>query len=153
VPLAVAGAALGLWWQGGSINVFSQIGAVMLIGLAAKNGILIVEFANQLRDRGVEFFEAVVKASVTRLRPVLMTSMCTVFGAFPLLLASGAGAESRRPIGAVIVFGVSFSMVLTLYLVPAAYMLIARNSRTPEHVTRIVQKLRASMSKPVEADQ
>jgi multidrug efflux pump len=147
VPLAIAGAALGLWWQGGSINVFSQIGAVMLIGLAAKNGILIVEFANQLRDRGFEFFEAIIKASTTRLRPVLMTSLCTVFGAIPLLLAKGAGAESRRPIGAVIFFGVTFSLVLTLYLVPAVYMLVARNSRSPEHVTRLVQKLRTAMSK------
>jgi multidrug efflux pump len=149
VPLAITGAAIGLWWQGGTINVFSQIGAVMLIGLAAKNGILIVEFANQLRDRGTEFFEAIVRASTIRLRPVLMTSLCTVFGAMPLLLATGAGSESRRPIGAVIVFGVTFSLVLTLYLVPAVYILIARNSKSPEHVTRIVRQLRSSMARAI----
>ena len=96
VPLAVAGALLGLWFTSGSINVYSQIGCIMLIGLAAKNGILIVEFANQLRDRGVEFHEAMIEASAIRLRPVLMTSLCTVFGAVPLLIASGAGAESRK---------------------------------------------------------
>ncbi len=147
VPIAIAGAALGLWWQGSSINVFSQIGAVMLIGLAAKNGILIVEFANQLRDRGMEFVEAIINASATRLRPVLMTSMCIVFGSLPLLLASGPGAESRRPIGAVIVFGVTLSLVLTLYVVPAVYMLMARNTRSPEYVSHLVGKLRASLSK------
>jgi multidrug efflux pump len=146
VPLAITGAVIGLWWQGGSINVFSQIGAVMLIGLAAKNGILIVEFANQLRDRGVEFVEAIIEASTVRLRPVLMTSLCTVFGAVPLLLASGAGAESRKPIGAVIVFGVTFSLVLTLYVVPAAYALIARNTRSPEYISKLVTKLRVTLS-------
>ena len=90
----------------------------MLIGLAAKNGILIVEFANQLRDRGIEFHEAVIEAAAIRLRPVLMTSLCTVFGAIPLLIASGAGAESRKAIGAVVVYGVMFSLLLTLYVVP-----------------------------------
>lgn len=148
VPIAIAGAALGLWWQGSSINVFSQIGAVMLIGLAAKNGILIVEFTNQLRDRGMEFVEAIIEASAIRLRPVLMTSMCIVFGSLPLLLASGPGAESRRPIGAVIVFGVTLSLVLTLYVVPAVYMLMARNTRSPEYVSHLVGKLRASLIKP-----
>ena len=116
----------------------------MLIGLAAKNGILIVEFANQLRDRGVEFVEAIVEAATIRLRPVLMTSLCTVFGALPLLLASGAGSESRRPIGAVIVFGVMLSLLLTLYVVPAVYMLIARNTRSPEYVAHLIGKLRVS---------
>ena len=114
VPLAVAGALLGLWLTDRTVNVFSQIGAIMLIGLAAKNGILIVEFANQLRDRGVEFYQAIIEASAIRLRPVLMTSLCTVFGAVPLLIASGAGAESRSTIGSVVVFGVTFSLVLTL---------------------------------------
>jgi hydrophobe/amphiphile efflux-1 (HAE1) family protein len=145
VPIAVTGAAFGLWWQGSSINVFSQIGAVMLIGLSAKNGILIVEFTNQLRDRGAEFVDAIVEASTIRLRPVLMTSLCIVFGSLPLLLASGPGAESRRPIGAVIVFGVTLSLVLTLYVVPAMYMLMARNTRSPEYVGQLVGKLRASL--------
>ena len=94
VPLAVTGALFGLWLFGMSINIFSQIAAIMLIGLAAKNGILIVEFANQLRDRGVEFVEAVIEAAAIRLRPVLMTSFCTAFGALPLMLATGAGAEA-----------------------------------------------------------
>ena len=96
VPLAIIGALVGLWLYGMSINVFSQIAAIMLVGLAAKNGILIVEFANQLRDRGVEYREAVIEAAAIRLRPVLMTSLCTAFGALPLMLASGAGAESRQ---------------------------------------------------------
>ncbi|MFL6547440.1 MAG: efflux RND transporter permease subunit [Povalibacter sp.] len=144
VPLAVTGALLGLWVQRGSINVFSQIGCIMLIGLAAKNGILIVEFANQLRDRGVEFVEAVIEASAIRLRPVLMTSLCTLFGAIPLMVASGAGAESRRAIGAVVVYGVAFSLLLTLYIVPAIYGLIARKSQSPEHVTRELEELRGS---------
>jgi multidrug efflux pump len=142
VPLAVTGALIGLFVQGGSINVFSQIGCIMLIGLAAKNGILIVEFANQLRDRGIEFVEAVIEASAIRLRPVLMTSLCTLFGAVPLLIASGAGAESRRAIGSVVVYGVGFSCLLTLYIVPTLYSLMARNSRSPEYVSRMIEKLR-----------
>jgi multidrug efflux pump len=147
VPLAVTGALLGLWATGSTINVYSQIGVVMLIGLAAKNGILIVEFANQLRDRGEEFIEALIRASATRLRPVLMTSLCTVFGALPLLLASGAGAESRRSIGAVVVFGVTFSMLLTLFVVPAMYVLIARNTHSPQYISKVIESLRGK--KPI----
>ena len=146
MPLAFTGAVLGLWWQGSSINVFSQIGAVMLIGLAAKNGILIVEFTNQLRDRGVEFVEAIIQGATVRLRPVLMTSLCTVFGAIPLLMATGPGAESRKPIGAVIVFGVLLSLLLTLYVVPAVYMLVARNTRSPEYVGNLITKLRSRLA-------
>jgi multidrug efflux pump len=142
VPLAVAGALLGLWFTRGSINVFSQIGCIMLIGLAAKNGILIVEFANQLRDRGMELLEAVIEASAIRLRPVLMTSLCTVFGAIPLLIASGAGAESRKAIGAVVVYGVMFSLLLTLYVVPVVYGFIAQNTRSPEYISHLIEKLR-----------
>ncbi len=142
VPLAVAGALLGLLATGGSINVFSQIGCIMLIGLAAKNGILIVEFANQLRDRGVEFEQAIVEASTIRLRPVLMTSLCTVFGAVPLLIATGAGAESRQAIGSVVVYGVTFSMLLTLYVVPVVYSLVARNTHSPEHIAKLIDALR-----------
>jgi multidrug efflux pump len=152
VPLAVTGALIGLFVEGGSINVFSQIGCIMLIGLAAKNGILIVEFTNQLRDRGFEFVEAVIKASAIRLRPVLMTSLCTLFGAVPLLIASGAGAESRRAIGSVVVYGVGFSCLLTLYIVPTLYTLMARNSRSPEYVTRMIERLRSSGTKPAKAE-
>jgi multidrug efflux pump len=144
VPLAITGALVGLWVQGGTINVFSQIGCIMLIGLAAKNGILIVEFANQLRDRGVEFVESVIESAAIRLRPVLMTSLCAVFGALPLLLATGAGAESRQAIGAVVVYGVLFSLVLTLFVVPAVYVLIASQSRSPEYVSRLIDQLRGS---------
>ena len=143
-PLAVTGALLGLWFQGSSINVFSQIGAVMLIGLAAKNGILIVEFANQLRDRGTEFSESIIGAAVIRLRPVLMTSLCMVFGAMPLLLAAGAGAEARKSLGAVVIYGVVFSMLMTLYVVPSMYLLIARNSKSPQYVTRMIDRLRGA---------
>jgi multidrug efflux pump len=114
----------------------------MLIGLAAKNGILIVEFANQLRDRGIEFHEALIEAAAIRLRPVLMTSLCMVFGAVPLLIASGAGAESRKSIGAVIVYGVMFSLVLTLYVVPVVYGYVARNTRSPEYIAHLIEKLR-----------
>jgi len=152
VPLAVTGALLGLFVQKGSINVFSQIGCIMLIGLAAKNGILIVEFANQLRDRGVEFIEAMIEAAAIRLRPVLMTSLCTLFGAIPLLIASGAGAESRRAIGAVVVYGVGFSLLLTLYIVPTMYTLFARNSRSPEYVTHMIERLRTGRPATEAAD-
>jgi len=144
VPLAVVGAITGLWLYGLSINIYSQIAIVMLVGLAAKNGVLIVEFANQLRDRGVEFIEAIVQASITRLRPVLMTSLCSAFGSIPLLLASGAGAESRQPIGVVVMWGVLISMVLTLVVVPAVYVIVARNTRSPQYWTRIIERMKAS---------
>jgi multidrug efflux pump len=113
----------------------------MLIGIACKNGILIVEFANQLRDRGVEFVEAIIQSAATRLRPVLMTSLCTAFGAVPLMLASGAGAESRESIGATVFFGTMVSLGLTLYVVPSLYLLIARNTRSPEYMSRIIEGL------------
>ena len=142
VPLAITGALVGLVVFGSTINIYSQIGAVMLIGLAAKNGILIVEFANQLRDRGVEFREAIIQSSRTRLRPVLMTSMCTAGGSIPLILATGAGALSRQSIGAVVFFGVTFSVLLTLIVVPTVYTLVARNTHSPEYVARMIEKLK-----------
>lgn len=146
VPLAVTGALAGMWAWGVSINVYSQIGMVLLIGLAAKNGVLIVEFANQLRDRGVDFLEAIVHAAGVRLRPVLMTSMASSFGALPLMLAQGAGSESRQAIGVTIFFGVMFSTLLTLAVVPAAYAIIARGTTSPEHVSREIDKLREQTS-------
>jgi multidrug efflux pump len=141
VPLALLGAVFGLKLFGMSINIFSQIAVIMLIGIAAKNGVLIVEFANQLRDRGVEFKEAVVKGATTRLRPVLMTSLCTAFGALPFLFATGAGSEQRRPIGVVVFFGTMVSVFLTLLAVPAVYSLIARNTRSPHYMSQLVDKL------------
>jgi len=144
VPLAITGALFGLKIFGASINIYSQIGAIMLIGLAAKNGILIVEFANQLRDRGTEFREAVIQSAKTRLRPVLMTSMCTAFGATPLLLATGAGALSRQSIGAVVFFGVTFSVLLTLIVVPTVYGLVARNTHSPEYIAKMIDDLTRS---------
>jgi len=145
VPLAVTGALLGLWFYGMSINVFSQIAAIMLVGLAAKNGILIVEFANQLRDRGVDYSEAVIEAAAIRLRPVLMTSFCTAFGALPLMVAAGAGAESRQAIGVVVFYGVVISVFLTLGVVPAVYTLVARNTRSPEAIGQLLDRLRVSL--------
>lgn len=156
VPLAVTGGLLGLWLFGSSINVYSQIGAVMLIGLAAKNGILIVEFANQLRDRGTEIYEAVITAAAVRLRPVVMTSLCTAFGAIPLILAGGAGAEARQTLGAVVFFGVLISVVLTLYLIPVFYATLARSTRSPEYVARQIARLRQEtkpLAQPRDAEQ
>ncbi|MGB5103307.1 MAG: efflux RND transporter permease subunit [Steroidobacteraceae bacterium] len=153
VPLAVIGALVGLWLYGMSINVFSQIAAIMLVGLAAKNGILIVEFANQLRDRGIEYREAVIEAAAIRLRPVLMTSFCTAFGALPLLLASGAGAESRQAIGVVVFYGVVISVFLTLAVVPAVYTLVARNTASPQTIAKMIDKLRAAAPAGVAREQ
>ncbi|HVY80494.1 MAG TPA: efflux RND transporter permease subunit [Steroidobacteraceae bacterium] len=141
VPLALLGAVFGLKLYGLSINIFSQIAVVMLIGIAAKNGVLIVEFANQLRDRGVEFTEAVVRAATIRLRPILMTSLCTAFGALPFLFATGAGAEQRKPIGVVVFYGTVVSVLLTLFVVPAVYSLIARRTKSPEYMSQLVDKL------------
>jgi multidrug efflux pump len=126
VPLAVVGAIVSLFVLGQSLNIFSQIGLVMLVGLVTKNAILIVEFANQLRTRGQEIAEAVIEAARIRLRPILMTSFSTVFGILPIAIGFGAGAESRRPLGIVVVSGVLFSTFMTLLLVPVVYSILAR---------------------------
>jgi multidrug efflux pump len=141
VPLALCGGLLGLWICGLSFNIYSQIGLLMLIGLAAKNGILIVEFANQLRDEGVEFNEAVRQSALLRLRPILMTSITTVMGAVPLVVASGAGAESRFVLGVVIVAGVVMATLFTLVVVPVAYQLIGRYAGSPLEVTHKLDAL------------
>jgi multidrug efflux pump len=146
VPLAVIGALVGLWIYGMSINVYSQIAAIMLVGLAAKNGILIVEFANQLRDQGVEYREAVIEAAAIRLRPVLMTSFCTAFGALPLMLAAGAGAGSLQSIGVTVFYGVVISVLLTLLVVPAVYALVARNTGSPQDVAHRLERMRQAFS-------
>jgi multidrug efflux pump len=140
VPLAALGALMGLKLTGMTINIYSQIGLVMLIGLAAKNGILIVEFTNQLRDKGGEFKESLLQASKQRLRPIAMTSFSTVMSAIPLMIASGAGAESRSVIGVVIFFGVALSTILTLYIVPMAYYSIAKNTGSPLAITHEIEQ-------------
>ncbi|MCW8090517.1 efflux RND transporter permease subunit [Alteromonas sp. ASW11-130] len=141
VPLALLGAFIGLDIAGMTINIYSQIGLVMLIGLAAKNGILIVEFANQLRDSGFEFEEALKRAATQRLRPIVMTGFTTVFSALPLVLASGPGSESRMVIGIVIFAGVLVSAFMTLYVIPTAYAWLARKTGSPLERTKRVAKL------------
>ena len=125
VPFGIAAAIFALFLTGTSINIYSQIGLVMLIGLLAKNAILLVEFADQLRDQGYEVRQAVEQAAAIRLRPIAMTLLSTLLGALPLILSSGAGAEARNQIGMVIVGGMSFGTILTLFVVPTAYTLLA----------------------------
>ncbi|BCW88913.1 Efflux pump membrane transporter BepE [Alphaproteobacteria bacterium SO-S41] len=131
VPLAVFGAVAGLWLVGGSLNIYSQIGIIMLVGLATKNGILIVEFANQLRDEGKSFDDAIIEAAKIRLRPIVMTSLATAAGALPLVIASGAGAASRESIGIVIFAGMLVATAFTLFVIPTAYSVIARRTGSP----------------------
>jgi multidrug efflux pump len=135
VPLSMVGALLALKWSGGTINVFSQIGLITLVGLITKHGILIVEFSNQLRKQGKETLDAVIEAASLRLRPILMTTGAMVLGALPLALASGAGAESRQQIGWVIVGGMSIGTLLTIFVVPTVYTLLARRKVPGEILT------------------
>ena len=146
VPLAIAGALAGLYFTGNSINVYTQIGLIMLIGLAAKNGILIVEFVNQLRDEGMEFSKALLEAAQIRLRPIVMTGITTVAGSIPLILSSGAGAETRIAIGVVILFGVLAATFFTLFIVPVAYDLLARNTGSPGDVKRQLEQEQKEIS-------
>ncbi|MGF1611957.1 MAG: efflux RND transporter permease subunit [Kiloniellales bacterium] len=136
VPLAMAGALLGLYVTDGTLNLYTQIGLIMLVGLAAKNGILIVEFTNQLRDAGMAFRDALVEACITRLRPIVMTGITTAAGAVPLILATGAGAESRIVIGIVVFSGVIAATFFTLFVVPVAYAVVARGTGSPGDVRR-----------------
>jgi multidrug efflux pump len=152
VPLAVAGGLIGLAVMGQTMNLFSQVGLVMLVGLAAKNGILIVEFANQLRDSGRDVGEAVREAARRRLRPILMTSIATVAGAVPLMLASGAGAAARTAIGVVIVWGVSLATLITLFLIPLLYSRLARYTGSPLAVTRRLEGQLAGTAQPQPAE-
>ena len=126
VPLAIAGAMLSLWIFGQTINIFSQIGMIMLVGLVTKNGILIVEFANQKQLKGLDKVSASIESATARLRPILMTSLATALGALPIALAIGSGAQSRIPMGIVVVGGVMFSLILTLYVVPIFYIFLAK---------------------------
>jgi multidrug efflux pump len=141
VPLAVTGALAGLLLAGQTLNVYSQIGIIMLVGLIAKNGILIVEFANQLRDEGKTIYDAVAEASIARLRPILMTTIATIFGAVPLALAHGAGAESRSALGWVIVGGMTFATLLSLFVVPVLYLLLARFTKPAGFIARKLSEL------------
>ena len=134
VPLAIAGAILALRVSGNSLNIYSQIGMIMLLGLMAKNGILIVEFANQLRDQGYSVAEAAYQGAIIRFRPVLMTGVSTIFGAVPLVLATGAGAESRITIGVVILGGLLFATVLTLFIIPVLYAWLAPYAKSADAV-------------------
>ena len=140
VPMGVVGGLLGLWLTQGSLNIYSQIGMIMLIGMVTKNGILIVEFANQLRDRGIAFEEAVLAAASRRLRPILMTAFTTLIGAIPLIMSSGAGAESRIAVGTVIFSGMALATLVTLFVIPSMYQLMARHTHSPEHVTRLLEQ-------------
>jgi HAE1 family hydrophobic/amphiphilic exporter-1 len=142
VPLGLACAIFALVLTGLSLNIYSQIGLVMLIGIMAKNGILIVEFANQLRDRGETVYDAILSASTIRLRPVMMTMISTVLGGVPLILSFGAGAEAREALGWVIVGGLGLATLSTLYLTPVAYLLLAGFSKPrAEEETQLMKEL------------
>jgi multidrug efflux pump len=144
VPVAALGGLFGLLITGSTINTYSQIGLIILVGIAAKNGILIVEFSNQLRDEGLSIREAVIEAATLRLRPIVMTSISAAAGAIPLLVWGGAGAESRRTIGAVIFFGAIFATMVTLFIVPIFYNLLARFTKSPMTAARHIEAYEAS---------
>lgn len=140
VPLAVAGGLFGIWITGNSLNLYTQIGLIMLIGLAAKNGILIVEFANQLRNEGKSVYDAVVEATGLRLRPIVMTSFTTAAGAIPLIISFGAGAETRAALGVTLFSGVIAATLFTLFVVPVVYNLLAGFTSPPNAVAQRLQK-------------
>ena len=130
VPLALAGAIISLYFTGHTLNIFSQIGVIVLIGIVTKNGILIVEFANQKRYEGLKIKHAVLEASVQRMRPILMTSLATILGAVPIALALGGGATSRVPMGIVVIGGLLFSLLLTLFIIPSLYLILSGRKKT-----------------------
>ena len=134
VPLAIAGAILCLWLFNQTLNIFSEIGMITLIGLVTKNGILIVEFANKKRQLGLDKYRAVIDASVQRLRPILMTSLATSLGALPIALSLGEAASSRVPLGIVIVGGIIFSLILTLFVIPAIYTYVSGIHKTQQEI-------------------
>jgi multidrug efflux pump len=143
VPLAVAGGLFGLWVTGMTLNIYSQIGIIMLVGIASKNGVLIVEFINQMRDEGMQFHDAVVEGARIRFRPVVMTAFSTVMGSIPLIMATGPGAASRTNLGVVIFFGVSIATLFTLFVVPVIYDVFARHTGSPNAVADRLQAMRA----------
>lgn len=141
-PIAVVGGMIGLFLTNNTLNIYSEIGLIMIIGLAAKNGILMVEFINQLREENMGFMQAVIKGSIIRLRPVLMTAISTLFGSIPLVLATGAGAESRISIGVIIFFGISFATILTLFAIPMVYVKLAKRTKPRNYTEQRLAKLR-----------
>ncbi len=148
VPFAITGALFGLYFTDQTLNIYSQIGLIMLVGLSAKNGILIVEFANQLRDMGKEFHEALIEAADTRLRPIIMTGITTAAGSIPLIISSGAGTETRLVIGVVILSGVVVGTLFTLFIVPVAYDLVGRFTHSPKAVGQRLEKELAARQNP-----
>lgn len=140
VPMGVFGGLAGMLLLDQSMNIYSQIGMIMLIGMVTKNGILIVEFANQLRDKGIAFEQAIVDAAERRLRPILMTAFTTLFGSVPLILSSGAGAESRIAVGTVVFFGMAFATLVTLVVIPAMYRLMSAGTHSPGYVAEQLEK-------------
>ena len=146
VPLAVAGGLFGLWVTDMTLNIYSQIGIIMLVGIASKNGVLIVEFINQMRDEGMQFHDAVVEGARIRFRPVVMTAFSTVMGSIPLIMATGPGAVSRTNLGVVIFSGVSIATFFTLFIVPVFYDLFARRTSSPNAVARRLQSMRERLA-------
>ena len=140
VPLAIFGGIIGLLVAGSSLNIYSQIGLIILIGLAAKNGILIVEFANQLRAEGKDIEKAILEAAKIRLRPIRMTSLSTIAGVVPLIIGAGPGEASRLTVGVVIFSGMILSTFFTLYVIPTIYLLIGRNTQRIDAVEIELQK-------------
>ena len=150
VPMGVFGGFIGMVVMNQGLNIYSQIGMIMLIGMVTKNGILIVEFANQLRDKGYALEVAILDASARRLRPILMTAFTTLAGSIPLILSNGAGSESRISVGTVVFFGMAFATVVTLFVIPAMYRLISGGTHSPGHVEKLLnEELRLSEDKPV----
>lgn len=150
VPLALMGGLFGLYLFGFTLNIYSQIGLIILIALAAKNGILIVEFANQMRDEGHNIREAILEASELRIRPILMTSVATVMGSLPLIIGHGAGSESRSTIGVVIFFGLTVATALTLFVVPTFYDLLAKYTKSPEATAKEIEAYEHGAALPAE---
>lgn len=152
VPLAVLGGLIGLYFSDSTLNIYSQLGLIMLIGLAAKNGILIVEFANQLRDQGENVRDALIDASKTRLRPIMMTGLSTAMGAVPLMMASGAGSASRMTIGVTVFAGVIVATFFTLFVVPVFYDALAKFTKSPGHIAGELADYEEKESKGIPAE-
>ena len=141
VPMGILGGLIGLYLSNQGLNIYSQIGMIMLIGMVTKNGILIVEFANQLRDKGLEITDAIIEAAVRRLRPILMTAFTTLAGSIPLIISTGAGAESRIAVGTVVFSGMALATFISLFIIPAMYRLISSHTKSPGHLALRLDKM------------